>query len=92
MDDAELLRAMLDGNESAFTELVNRYHAALVRLARYYVGDDATAQDVVQDTWIAVLRGADRFEGRSSVKTWLFRICANRARTTATRRARVVPM
>lgn len=92
MDDAELLRAMLDGDESAFTELVRRYQSPLVRLARYYVGDDATAQDVVQDTWIAVLRGADRFEGRSSVKTWLFRICANRARTTATRRARVVPI
>lgn len=92
MSDDELLRALLDGDESAFAELVRRYQVALVRLARYYVGDDATAQDVAQDTWIAVLRGADRFEGRSSVKTWLMRICANRARTTATRRGRVVPV
>lgn len=92
MDDAELLRALLDGDESAFTELVRRYQGPLVRLARYYVGDDATAHDVVQDTWIAVLRGADRFEGRSSVKTWLMRIGANRARTTATRQGRTIPV
>jgi RNA polymerase sigma-70 factor, ECF subfamily len=91
VDDAELLRAVAAGDEPAFTELVRRYHDAVTRLARYYVGDDATAQDVAQDTWLAVLRGADRFEGRSTVKTWLMHICANRARTTATRLARAVP-
>lgn len=90
MDDAELLVRLREGDETAFTELVRRYHASLVRLARYYVASNASAEDVAQDTWIAVLRGVERFEGRSSFKTWLLRICANRARTTGGREARAV--
>lgn len=90
MDDAQLLARVREGDEAAFTELVRRYHESLVRLARYYVASSASAEDVAQDTWIAVLRGVERFEGRSSLKTWLLRICANRARTTGGREARAV--
>jgi RNA polymerase sigma-70 factor (ECF subfamily) len=92
VDDSELLERLLAGDERAFTELVRRYHGALVRLARYHVASDASAEDVAQETWIAVMRGAERFEGRSSFRTWLFRICANRARTTGVREARVIPI
>jgi RNA polymerase sigma-70 factor (ECF subfamily) len=90
VDDAELVERLRAGDQSAFTELVRRYHTTLVRLARYYVGSEASAEDVAQDTWIAVLRGVDRFEGRSSFKTWLLRICVNRARTTGVRESRTV--
>ncbi len=92
MDDAELLESLLSGNESAFSELVRRYHATLVKVARYYVATAASAEDVAQDTWIAVIRGAEKFEGRSSFKTWLLRICANRARTTGVKEHRSIPV
>jgi len=89
-DDAMLLAGMRAGEESAFVELVERYHTALVRVARLYV-EGAAAEDVAQETWLAALRGVERFEGRASLKTWLFRILANRARTRATREARTIP-
>jgi RNA polymerase sigma-70 factor, ECF subfamily len=92
VDDTELLRRLMDGDEKAFAELVMRYHESLVRVARYYVGSQASAEDVVQETWIAVLRGVDRFEGRSSFKTWLFRILVNRARTLGVKEHRTVPV
>jgi RNA polymerase sigma-70 factor (ECF subfamily) len=92
MDDSALLARLLEGDEKAFVELVRRYHEPLVRVARYYVNSDASAEDVAQETWIAVLRGAERFEGRSSFKTWLFRILVNRARTTGVKEHRVVPV
>jgi RNA polymerase sigma-70 factor, ECF subfamily len=92
VDDAELLERLRGGDEGAFTELVRRYHGVLVRLARYYVASDASAEDVAQDTWIAVLRGVDRFEGRSSFKTWLLRICVNRAKTSGVRESKTVPV
>ena len=63
-----------------------------IRDRRYYVNSDASAQDVAQDTWIAVLRGAERFEGRSSFKTWLLRICVNRAKKTGVREHRVIAL
>ncbi len=91
MEDAELLDRLLGGDETAFTELVRRYHSTLVRVARYYVGTEVLAEDVAQDTWVAVVRGLERFERRSSFKTWLLRICANRARTTAVREHRTIP-
>ena len=72
-------------------ELVNAYDAPLRRLARTFVRTDALADDVVQETWLAVIGGIDRFEERSSLKTWLFRILVNRARTRAVREARQVP-
>ena len=92
VDDTELLQRLLDGDEKAFVEIVTRYHESLVRVARYYVASEATAEDVAQETWIAVLRGVDRFEGRSSFKTWLFRILVNRARTAGVKEHRVIPV
>ena len=87
--EAELLDRLRAGDEEAFAELVRAHHASLCRLARTFVGSGAVAEEVVQDTWLAVVRGVDRFEGRSSLRTWLFRILANRARTTATRERRI---
>lgn len=82
-DDDELLASLRAGDEEAFAALVRRYHSSLSRLAQSVVGSAAVADEVVQDTWLAVVRGVDRFEGRSSFKTWLFHILMNRARTTA---------
>jgi RNA polymerase sigma-70 factor (ECF subfamily) len=70
---------------------VYRYHSSLVRVARLYVRDGATAEEVAQETWLAVLGGIDRFEARSSVKTWLFRILTNRAKTRGERESRSIP-
>lgn len=92
MDDEALLTRLVAGDESAFTTLVNRYHPTLVRVARFYVRTDASAEDVAQETWIAVMRGVERFERRSSFKTWLLRILVNRARSTATSEHRIVPV
>lgn len=92
MDDEELLRRFLAGDREAFATLVRRYQTVIVQIARYYVNSTSTAEDVAQDTWIAVLKGAERFEGRASFKTWLFRIVANRARSTGTREKRQIPV
>jgi RNA polymerase sigma-70 factor (ECF subfamily) len=92
VDDAELLTRLLGGDERAFSELVARYQSLLVRVARYYVNSDASAQDVAQDTWVAVFKGIERFESRSSFKTWLLRILVNRARTASAKERRVVPV
>jgi RNA polymerase sigma-70 factor, ECF subfamily len=90
-DEAELVQAIKDGDERAFAELVERHHASLVRVAQGYVRDRAVAEEVAQDTWLAVLKGIDRFERRSSLKTWIFRILANQAKTRAERERRTVP-
>jgi RNA polymerase sigma-70 factor (ECF subfamily) len=90
-DDAELIRRVRAGDRSAFTGLVRRHGGALLRLARVFVHDEAVAEEVVQDTWVAVLDGLDGFEGRAAFKTWVYRILANRARTRATREGRTVP-
>jgi RNA polymerase sigma-70 factor (ECF subfamily) len=90
-DDARLVAALRAGDESAFAELLDRYHVSLVRLATTFVGSRATAEDVAQETWIGVIRGIAQFEGRSSLKTWIFRILTNRAKTRAEREGRVVP-
>ena len=87
-----LLEKLLVGDQDAFTTLVGRYHRSLVRVARYHVDSDAAAEDVAQDTWVAVLRGVHRFEGRSSFKTWLFKILVNRSRTAGSRDRRQVPV
>ena len=83
---------MRDGDEAAFTELVERYHPRLIRLAGTFVGGRDLMEDIAQETWLAVVRGVDRFEGRSSFRTWLFQICANRARSIAVRENRIVPV
>jgi RNA polymerase sigma-70 factor (ECF subfamily) len=87
-DDAALVEQLRAGHEAAFVELVQRYQPRLLRLAESTVGSRAVAQDVTQDTWLAVVRGVDRFEGRSSFKTWLFHILLNRARTAARKEQR----
>jgi RNA polymerase sigma-70 factor (ECF subfamily) len=86
-----LVRALAAGEERAFNELVGRHHRSLVRLARNFVRSEAVAEEVVQDTWCAVITGIERFEGRSSLKTWLFSICVNKARTRAERERRMTP-
>jgi RNA polymerase sigma-70 factor, ECF subfamily len=90
--DASLLRRLRDGDEQAFAALVERYHLPMIRLALSFVSSQAVAEEVVQDTWLAVLRGLDRFEERSSLRTWMFAILVNRARTTGVREARSVPV
>lgn len=90
--DDELVTQVLAGQEDAFAALVCRYQNPLLRLARHFVRDSQTAEDVVQDTWMGFLRGIERFEGRSTFKTWLYRVLANRARTRAVREARYVPL
>jgi RNA polymerase sigma-70 factor, ECF subfamily len=90
-DDQSLVERARAGDEEAFAALVRRYSPMLMRLARMYVPTDALAEDVVQETWVAVLRGLERFEGRSSFKTWLFRILVNRAKTRGVREHRSIP-
>jgi RNA polymerase sigma-70 factor (ECF subfamily) len=87
-DDGELVLRLRQGDEAAFASLVATYQTRLLRLAATVVGSRSVAEEVVQDTWLAVVRGVDRFEGRSSLKTWLFRILLNRARSTAGREHR----
>jgi len=77
--EGELLERLRAGDEDTFACLVDRHHAAMVRFARGYVRSPAVAEEVAQDAWLGLLRGLDRFEGRSSLRTWLFRIVANRA-------------
>jgi RNA polymerase sigma-70 factor, ECF subfamily len=89
--DAGLIQRLLAGDEAAFMSIVDMYQAAMVRLARNYVPSREVAEEVVQETWLAVLQGLPRFEGRSSLKTWIFRILVNRAVTRGTRERRAVP-
>jgi RNA polymerase sigma-70 factor (ECF subfamily) len=92
MDGAEhaLIDRLLAGDESAFEDLVATYQTRLLRLARVYCRTDALAADVVQETWLAIINGLSRFERRSSLRSWLFQIVANRARTHAVREGRWV--
>ena len=89
--DAALLVSLRAGDEDAFATLVTRYHASLKRVARAYVSTEAVAEDVVQETWLAVIDGLARFEERSSLKTWMFHILANKAKTRGARERRTVP-
>ena len=91
-DDVQLLDRLRAGDETAFVSLVRTHHASLVRLAAHYVPNREVAEEVVQDAWLGVVRGLDRFEGRSSLRTWLFRIVVNRARTTGVREHRETPV
>jgi RNA polymerase sigma-70 factor, ECF subfamily len=85
-----LLPLLRERDETAFRELVKSYNAGMLNLARTFVRNQATAEEVVQETWVAVLQGLDRFEGRSSLKSWIFSILVNRARTRAVRDGRMV--
>jgi RNA polymerase sigma-70 factor, ECF subfamily len=90
-DDLRLLERAREGDEDAFAALVRRYSPSLLRVAQMYVPSRSVAEDVVQETWLGVVRGLDRFEGRSSFRTWLFRILVNRAKTRGVRERRTVP-
>jgi RNA polymerase sigma-70 factor (ECF subfamily) len=89
--ETDLVAALQRRDESVFTEVVHRYHGALLRLALAHHPSRAVAEEIVQETWLAVIQGIDRFEGRASFKTWLIRILVNRARTRAEREGRTVP-
>jgi RNA polymerase sigma-70 factor (ECF subfamily) len=90
-DERALIERLRAGDEQAFEALVRRHDGALRRVARTFVRTDAAADEVAQETWLAVIRGLDGFEGRSSLRTWIFGILVNQARTRATRDARSVP-
>ncbi len=91
-DDQALVAALRLGDEAAFETLLDRHHGALVALAMHYVRERAVAEEVAQETWLAVLKGIDRFEGRAAVKTWIFQILVNRAKTRGVREGRTVPL
>src|SRR5436190_4025785 len=90
--DADLVARLRAGDHAAFRDLVQRNHTAMVRFACAYVPSEAVAEEVTQDTWMAVIRGLDGFEGRSTLRTWIFRILANQARTRGERERRTVPV
>lgn len=89
--EARLLEQLRAGGEEAFSELVDRYGPSMLRVAWLYVRDQGLAQEIVQDTWVNVLRGLDRFEGRSSLRTWIFVILGNCARRRAERERGTIP-
>jgi RNA polymerase sigma-70 factor (ECF subfamily) len=90
-EEQELLERLRAGDERAFETLVERHYPTMLAVARHYVSSRAVAEEVVQDAWLGVLNGLDRFEGRSSLRTWILRILVNRARTRGARDARTVP-
>ena len=90
--DAELFERLRAGDEGAFVVLVDRYQQPMLRFAHSLVPNRAVAEEAVQDTWMGVVRGLERFEGRSSLKTWLFRILANRARSAGAGEHRHFPV
>jgi RNA polymerase sigma-70 factor, ECF subfamily len=90
-EDALLVEGLRAGDEAAFAAVMRMYGRGMLRVAEMYVSSRAVAEDVVQEAWIGVLRGIGRFEGRSSLKTWLYRIVANTAKTRGVRESRSVP-
>src|ERR1700751_5501934 len=90
--EAELVAKLRAGDEAAFVALAGRPQATMLRLASTFVPSAAVAEEVVQDTWVAVLRGVDRYDGRASFKTWLLAILVNRAKSTGMREARSGPI
>jgi len=91
-DESDLVARLRAGDEMAFAELVERYHPAMVRLALTRVRSQAVAEEVAQDAWLGLLRGIDRFEERSSLRSWLFRIVVNRAISTGVRERTHLPV
>jgi len=90
-EETELLARLRAGDERAFEALVERHYPTMLAVARHYVKTRAVAEEVVQDAWLGVLKGIDRFEGRSSLRTWILRILVNTAKTRGVREARSVP-
>src|SRR5258708_26367783 len=91
-DDQALIEKLRAHDKAPFAALVRELRGSLVRVALTFVGNRATAEEVAQDTWGNVLASLDQFEGRSSLRTWIFRICTNRAKTLASREARSTPL
>ena len=89
--EAALLARLRGGDERAFETLVERLYPTMLAVARHHVSSRAVAEEVVQEAWLGVLKGLDRFEGRSSLRTWILRILVNTAKTRGTRDARIVP-
>ena len=90
-DDRSLVERLRAGDEGAFMALVDALQSSMLRVARMYVSSEAVAEEVVQDAWLGVLRGIDGFQGRSSLRTWIFRVLANIAKTRGAREGRSVP-
>lgn len=90
-DEAELVARLRSGDEQAFEALVARHYGTMIAVAQTYVKTRAVAEEVVQDAWLGLLQSLDRFEGRSSLKTWIFQILSNRAKTRAVRERRSAP-
>jgi RNA polymerase sigma-70 factor, ECF subfamily len=90
-EETKLVDGLRAGDEAAFEQLIRDFHSALLRVALIYVPSRAVAEDVVQETWLGVVKGIDRFEGRSSLKTWIFRILTNIAKTRGQREGRTMP-
>jgi RNA polymerase sigma-70 factor, ECF subfamily len=90
LDETVLLNLLRQRDEMAFAQLIEQYHSSLVRLACIYVHDTTIAEEIAQETWLAVLQGMDRFEGRSSLKTWIFTILTNKAKTRSQRENRTL--
>ena len=91
LEDRDVVAALRGGDEAVFARLVREYGPGMLRVARNYVSTQAVAEEVVQEAWLGVLRGLDRFEGRSSFKTWLYRILTNIAMSRGEREARTIP-
>lgn len=91
-EERELVARLLAGDEATFATLLDRYNGTMLRVARGFLSSRSVAEEVVQETWLAILEALPRFQGRSSLKTWMFRILTNRAKTRARREGRVVPM
>ena len=90
-DDRDLVAALRAGDEQAFAALIDGWSGSMLRMARLHVPTDSLAEEVVQDTWLAVLTGLDRFRGESSLRTWVYRILLNQAKTKGIRERRTVP-
>jgi RNA polymerase sigma-70 factor, ECF subfamily len=90
-DEQRLIESLKAGDERAFARLLDEYSSALFRVAMAHVGTRSVAEEVVQETWLGVINGIDRFQGRSSLKTWIFRILTNTAKTRGQRERRIVP-
>jgi len=90
-DEEELLAALRAGDEAAFARIVSEWSRPMLTLARSFVSTQASAEEVVQETWLAVLKGLDRFEGRSSLRTWVYRILVNTAKSRGVKEHRTLP-
>ncbi len=90
-DEGELIAALRAGDEAAFSEIVSEWSRPMLALARNFVSTEASAEEVVQETWLAVIKGLDRFEGRSSLRTWVYRILVNTAKSRGVKEHRTLP-